>query len=252
MFEDPKRSKIKEILLNGNFETIPIKENLVSLIDLPNGNLVCGTDESVILFSENLENIKSFSTGGSSYCAINRRNEIYVSVCGQHCIYLFDLNLNQLKKFGRNGTADNQLNGPEGVCCHEDFLYICDYSNVRIQILTLDFEYVKTIQLDSNPYRIQISKTTIAVSCDQATLFFDLNSGTLKSKQDYGTYHLNYIHKTFYASRYRQKKFFCFDLDGNYIEEIAMNEKSSGSLCRNKEALYIIDYDNKLLKLTKI
>ena len=55
--ECSKRSKIKETLLNGKFETIEVYGNPTSLISLPNGNLVYGTGHSLILFYENLKEI---------------------------------------------------------------------------------------------------------------------------------------------------------------------------------------------------
>ena len=109
---------------------------------MPNGNLVRGTNDSVKLCDENLKEIKSVSTGGWSCCALNRRNEIYVSVYKKHCIISFDLNLNKLKQFGSLGASNNSLNYPRGLCCHGDYLYICDYLNKRIQILTLDFIHI--------------------------------------------------------------------------------------------------------------
>ena len=115
----------------------------LSLIALPNGNLVYGTYLKVFLLNENFLEIKSVETGRYSCCALNHRNEIYVS--SGHCIILFNSNLNQLKQFGSQGTGNNRLNNPHGLCCHGDYLYICDYGNMRIQILTLDFDYVKTI-----------------------------------------------------------------------------------------------------------
>ena len=82
--------------MNGKIETIQLPYNGgVSLIELENGNLVYGAFGKVFLLNENFQEIKSVSTGGLSFCALNSRNEIYVSV--KHCIILFDLNLNQLK-----------------------------------------------------------------------------------------------------------------------------------------------------------
>ena len=232
----------------------------MSLISLPNGNFVCGTDNSVILLNEKLQNIKEVYTGVfGNYCSLNRRNEIYVSVNSEDCIYLFDYNLNQLKKFGSYGAGINQLNFPEGLCCHEDYLYICDRDNRRIQIFTLDFEYVSTIKIDCDrPRRIQISEKTIGVSCVEATFFYDLKSKILKYKYNYAT-NLNYIDSIFYGSHCVEKKFYLFDSDGNFIEEVAMNENISkymtswlsGSLCRNKDDLYMTDYSGQLLKFTK-
>ena len=100
---------MKKTLLNWKFELIEVAGRPTSLISLPNGNLVCGTNDSVKLLDENFKEIKSVSTGGSSYCALNRRNEIYVSVWSQHYIISFDLNLNKLNKFGSYGVCNNQL-----------------------------------------------------------------------------------------------------------------------------------------------
>ena len=81
-----KYKKMKEIVLNGKFELIEVAGQPLSLISLPNGNLVCYMDNLVKLLDENLKEIKSVSTGGESFCALNKRNEIYVSVYQNHCI----------------------------------------------------------------------------------------------------------------------------------------------------------------------
>ena len=49
---------------------------------MPNGNLVCGTLDAVkLLLDENFEEIKGVLIEGEmGFCALNRRNEIYVSV----------------------------------------------------------------------------------------------------------------------------------------------------------------------------
>ena len=50
---------MKETLLNGTFELIQIAGGPASLISLPNGNLLCGTTDSVKLLDKNLKEIKS-------------------------------------------------------------------------------------------------------------------------------------------------------------------------------------------------
>ena len=48
----------------GKFKTIQLSYFFVSMIALPNGNLVYGTTKSVILLNENFQEIKSVSTDG--------------------------------------------------------------------------------------------------------------------------------------------------------------------------------------------
>jgi hypothetical protein len=49
-----KFNKIKETLLNGKFEIIPLVRQPSSLIALPNNNFVFGTNFSAMLFNEKL------------------------------------------------------------------------------------------------------------------------------------------------------------------------------------------------------
>ena len=275
---------MKRVLMNGKIETIRLPNEGISLIALPSGNLVYSTNGKVFLLNENFQEIKSVSTGGLSFCALNHRNEIYVSVSHEDCIILFDLNLNELNQFviipyedeennqfvleyedEENNQFDleyededeenNQLDWPLGLCCHGDYLYICDYYNSRIQILTLDLKYSSTIQLDGHgPYRVEISNTTIGVACDKATLFYDLVSKKLKYEHNTtGTYTIDYIDSIFCTLNYQQKKIYFFDSDGNFLEEKALHKKlilsnywASESMCKYKGQLYITDWSGKL------
>ena len=252
-----KFNKMKETLLNGKFEFfIERVSSPLSLIVLPNGNLVCGTECMVKLLNEELKVMKTKCTEGHGYCALNRRNQIYVSISQKNIIILFDLNLNELKRFGSPGSENNQFNWPSGLFCRDDYLYICDYANQRIQILTLDFEYVNTIQTDGNtPRIIQISETSIGVSCNEVTLFYDLKTRILKYKYNYGTFNISYIDSIFCSSNYQKRKFYFFNSDGNFIEEIPINKNicyhmswTSGSLCKYKDNLFMITKSPNLLR----
>ena len=249
--------KMKETLLNGKFELIQLDVHPTSLISLPNGNLLCGTHGSVKLLDEYFKEIKSVLIGGFfTFCALNYRNEIYVSVSEKHCILLFDFNLNQLKQFDLLGLENNRCYRPFGLCCQGDYLYICINGTSKILIVTLDFEYVNTIQLCGDlPYRVQTSETTIGVSCANVTLFYDLKTRAIKYEyNNYATSNINYIDSMFCASDYSKKKFYFFDSDGKFIEEMAMNENLSnyitywaGGLCRHKDILYLADFTSKKL-----
>ena len=264
MFGGLKAYKMKRALMNGKFETIQLAGFGVSLMALPNGNLVYSNHRQVFLLNETFEEIKMVSIGGTSFSASNHRNEIYVSCSENHCIILFDLNLNKLKQFGPEDiigirehimgyrNTQNRLQYPQGLCCHDNFLYICDQGNRRIQILNLDLEYQSTIQLDEYPCRVQISETTIGVSCNWATLFYDLNTRALKYKYNYRTFNINYIDSIFCALNYDQ--FYFFDSEGNFVEKKQFHEKLiltnelSGTMCRHKGIVYMTDFSRKLFK----
>ena len=68
---------------------------------------------------------------------------------------------------------------------------------------------------------------------------------------------INYVDSTFCALNVIQKKIFFFHSDGNFLEKKAFNEKlilsnswPSGSMCKYKDQLYMIDYSSgKVFKL---
>ena len=231
--------KMKKTLLNGKFELIRLEMGGVSLIALPNGNLVFGEESSVILLDEYFKEIKKVYVSRLECCALNHRNEIYVSCGYEKCIILFDSNLNKIKKFPSEAS--------HGLCCQDDYLYICDRDNERIQILNLDFQFASTIQMDIRPKRVQTSETTIGVFNDDKAYFYNLKTRALKYKYDYYQHIINYIDSIFCASSFG--RLFFFDSDGNFIEEMVVNENvkkylhyhTSGFLCRYKDNIYMTD-----------
>lgn len=254
LFEKSAKSrflKMKKTLLKGIYESIEVASGGKSLISLPNGNLVFGTQTSLMILDENFKIMKSVALESIECCALNHRNEIYVSGGHDKVINLLDLNLKKVKVF-RTEASD-------GLCCNGDFLYTCDQYNKRIEIQTLDFDYVSTIRLDDWPYTIQTSETTIAVSCSFAILFYDMKTRNFKYKYKYSTYLnniMNYIDSIFCSSNFGTLIF--FDSDGNFIEKMMINkdvkEKNLGSpccgfLCRFKDNLYMTNWNScKILK----
>ena len=114
--------------------------------------------------------------------------------------FLLDINLNQVKIVGDQPDRSGEylLEYPCGLCCYEDYLYVCDNRIPRIQIFTLDLNYVDTIMLESySPCRIQISESTIGVYCFDAILFYDLKTRALKHEYNFSSYEMNYIDSIF-------------------------------------------------------
>ncbi len=160
--------------------------------------------------------------------AFNKRNELYISDWENNLIYMMDFNLNLIKSFGKKGACE--FVEPAGLCCKDDYLYVCDHLNKRIQILSLDFEYIDTIKLYYRPCCIKILDSTILISgrgekCFY-TLFYDLNTKEFKKRnylstrtRIYNTDSHFYIQDTFNLN-----KIWCYDKEGRLITEINMNE----------------------------
>ncbi len=129
--------------MNGKFENIPLKGNQnsrsydVSVVSLPNGNLVYSASNMLKLIDENLKIIKSIDVRGVSRLASNRKNQVYFSCYQEECVFLLDINLNQVKIVGDQPDRSGEylLEYPCGLCCYEDYLYVCDNRINKIHVI---------------------------------------------------------------------------------------------------------------------
>ncbi|XP_070567000.1 uncharacterized protein [Ptychodera flava] len=73
------------------------------------------------------------------FVAVNSKDVIMVSDCGNHCIKCFDAQFNFLYQYGHCGHGDSQLYWPHSIAVDgADHVYVCDYFNNRISIWSED------------------------------------------------------------------------------------------------------------------
>jgi len=65
------------------------------------------------------------------------KEQIYFTLQKFHYVYLFNINGKEIKKFGKKEKSkeNGEFNDPAGITVNEKYLYVCDYSNHRVQIL---------------------------------------------------------------------------------------------------------------------
>jgi hypothetical protein len=166
--------------------------------------------------------------------AFNKRNEIYVSDSIHDCILMMDFNLNLIKSFGTTGEENDQFRLPYGLCCKNDRLYVCDFHNTRIQIFSLDIEYIDTIKLNCRPQSLGISDSTIGIESFNGVYFYDLETKELKKQyvdldaldnmDKDGKIHQ--IDSYFFYINLNDEKISCFDKDGVLIKDILFEESN--------------------------
>ena len=93
------------------------------------------------MFSNDGKFLKSFGQDGSGVEIL--KYAVGVSVVGQyvyvadhngHCVHVFTTEGQYVTSFGQEGKNEGNFNYPTGMCADEDgFLYVCDYSNGRVQ-----------------------------------------------------------------------------------------------------------------------
>ena len=226
---------------------------------------------SVTLFDESFNQLKKVDIEGSAIgCAIHKDNGIYITPSGKNCIYLMDNELNIIKTFGSFGDRMDQFQYPSTICCQNDYLFVSDRFNERIQILTLDLKYHDTIQLDFNPKSIVVSSTTIGINSNRifdnkinfygylsGIYFYDLKTKTLKKeyRNIYGR--ISLIDSHFYVITSKQpKKLFIFDKEGELVDEISLEsinehirDEWDGFMFSTEDNLFVTSYTGgKVLK----
>ena len=109
---------------------------------LSNGTFITNNSSSVSLFDESFKQLKKIDISGRAIgCAIHNDKGIYISDNDNHCIYLMDNEFNIVKTFGSRGSGMDGLFFPRTICCQNEYLFVSDFGNKRIQILTLDLKY---------------------------------------------------------------------------------------------------------------
>jgi hypothetical protein len=178
--------KINQVFRRSELETQIEKNLLSSKVNscniMPNGNVLCGGSNSLIELDVNLQIIKNIPFNRKIHCTLNHRNEIYVSV--GHKIILFDINFKELKQFGIRSRGNDGFFAPSHLRCDDEYLYVCDSLNHRVQILTFDLSYVDTIIINDIIYRMEISETTIYLVTQYTIQLFDLKTRIRKEIYD--------------------------------------------------------------------
>jgi hypothetical protein len=144
--------------------------------------LLCGGSNSLIVLDVNLQIIKNIPFENEIHCTLNHRNEIYVSVDNK--IILFDINFKELKQFGILSRGNDGFFAPSHLRCDDEYLYVCDTFNDRVQILTFDLSYADTIIINDIIYRMEISETTIYLVTQYTIQLFDSKTRIRKEIYD--------------------------------------------------------------------
>ncbi|XP_064396595.1 E3 ubiquitin-protein ligase TRIM71-like [Halichondria panicea] len=111
--------------------------------------IVTDFEGDVLVFDKKGKQIQSISKskhgfGGIYGVAVDKEDNIYVCDC-KHCVYKFNKRGDLLKRFGTSGSGPKEFYYPHGIAVAGDQLFVCDYNNHRVQVLTTELEPVKQI-----------------------------------------------------------------------------------------------------------
>ena len=107
------------------------------------------------------------------------QNTVFVTQ-HSHCVNMYELEGKLMKSVGSNGNGEAQFNDPYGIDVSDrnHNIYVCDYSNNRVQILTEELKYhsMLGIGLFTNPRDIKVTRDRVLVLDVSDPCMFIFNS----------------------------------------------------------------------------
>jgi len=251
---------IEDKLKKSSFETFQFEGSL-DICSLPENRILSSKNGALTIYDENFNAIKKVDRIDDKKIdcygiLVNKLNVIYATDYKNNCIYMLDLELNKIKSVGSKGIDKAKFDGPIGIACKDELIYISDCANRRIQIMNLDLVYVGAIILNFSPQTIKIINSTLGVlGYDKSVSFYDLKTKKLRKQYSGFLGRICSIGTKFYVISLKPiLKTYCFDSDGNLLNEISMEKFQEyfsnlsgwdGNMLYFNDTLYITIYTNK-------
>ena len=138
----------------GNLYVSDLKDHYVEVFD--------STGKYLFKFGDNEDGGKMIRPIGVAICG----DRILISE-GNHCILNYQLNGKFISKIGEYGNGELEFDCPFGLTIDESNgnIYVSDYQNNRIQILSQDFRFISQFGKDilKSPLDVQLSKEYILI-----------------------------------------------------------------------------------------
>ena len=107
------------------------------------------------------------------------QNTVFVTQYSGYCVNMYELEGKLMKSVGSNGNGEAQFSDPHSIDVSDrnHIIYVCDYSNNRVQILTeeLKYHYMLGIGLFTNPLDIKVTQDTVLVLDESDPCMFIFN-----------------------------------------------------------------------------
>ena len=186
-----EKGKGMEQLNNPHGVTVDNKTGNIYIADFSNncGKVFDSTGKCLYKFGDNKGEGKMYYPRGVAICG----DRILITQ-DRHCILNYQLNGKFIPRIGRVGNGELEFNAPLGLTIDESNrdIYLCDYNNNRIQILSSEFSFKSQFGKDTlkHPRDVKLSKEYIYVlaASDPCLHLFSYNHILQKSVISRGTF----------------------------------------------------------------
>jgi hypothetical protein len=229
---EKKSIDVQKILKSAIPEMIDVNISTFEILVLPNDHLLSANyyEKNLTLYDENFNLLKTIETINNEKIsplgiAINEKSQLYIPNFDRHQIFMTDIEFNKIKSVGTLGNDNTQFKHPYGICYKNSNLYVCDYGNKRIQILTEDLEYEKSFHVNYAPWTIKASDSLLCVESanPEGIFFYSINDLSVQHTYNHGYCRISEINSNFYEFSRTTKTVYCYDENGGLIEEIKLN-----------------------------
>ena len=108
------------------------------------------------------------------------QSKVFVTQYNSHCINMYELEGKLVKSVGSEGNGEAQFNQPLGldVSDRTNNIYVCDFRNHRIQILTEELKYHSMLGIDllEYPYDVKVTRDRVLVLDESNPCMFVFDS----------------------------------------------------------------------------
>ena len=190
------------------------------------------------------------------------QNKVFVSQFGAGCLLVYDLNGTFLKQIGTPGNGEGQLSFPYSITINESNgdIFVCDYGNNRVQILSKDFLYKSQFEkgILKSPSDIKLTNEYIYILSHTNPFLYSFNynltqvhnavpNSILKHlKQSYSF--CIYGAGSFIISDYGQHAIVLFNQEGDLVHKITDSIQSPlGVTLDARGRIILVGHNHRLL-----
>lgn len=175
------------------------------------------------------------------------KNRIYITDYQNDQVIMMDSELKKVKAVGIQGTEKCEFDTPAGICYENNYLFVCDRKNKRIQVFTSELEFDELYNLEYEPCFIKVIGSVACVSPISHNYnyiyFYDSDNFTIKFKYEGHIGRISAIGSYFYEFSFNGK-IYVYDDQGNmltHFEKKEFSDSYGGFVCMgNDEQAYIL------------
>ena len=195
-------------------------------------------------------------------CIAIYKDRVFVTQNGGDCSLVYEFNGKFIQQVGTPGSAEGQFNQLYGIAIHNTNgdIYICDYSNNRIQIFSNDYSYKSQFGMSilKYPTDIQLTKDSIFVLSHQNPFLYTFNYNLTQlhntvcdSICKHLKYPLSFIidgNDNFIISDYKNNNIVIFNNTGHLLHTLTDSISQPIGVCLNSNGgIIVVGYNNRLL-----